>query len=53
MNGEIINKLHTGESFTIIDGPKITDDYVWWKVKIADDTEGWIVEMPGWYEFIP
>jgi len=53
MNGEIINKLHTGDWFGIIDGPKIVDDYVWWKVKIADDTEGWIVEQPGWYEFNP
>jgi WD40 repeat protein len=53
LNGEIIRKLRTGESVSIIDGPKIADDYVWWKVKIADGTEGWIVEMPGWYEFIP
>ncbi len=51
--GEIIKRLQTGESFGIIDGPKIADGYVWWKVRIADETEGWIVEMPGWYEFIP
>jgi len=53
MNSEIIENLHTGEWFVPIDGPKFADDYVWWKVKIADDTEGWIVEMPGWYEFNP
>jgi len=53
MNGEIIKKMHAGDWFGIIDGPKIADEYVWWKVKIADDTEGWIVEMPGWYEFNP
>ena len=53
MHGEIIKKLHEGDWFGIIDGPKIADEYVWWKVKIADNTEGWIVEMPSWYEFIP
>jgi len=53
MNGEIIKKLYTGDSFGTTDGPKIVDGYVWWKVKIADDTEGWIVEQPGWYEFNP
>jgi WD40 repeat protein len=53
MNGEMIKKLRAGDWFGIIDGPKIVDGYVWWKVKIADDTEGWIVEMPAWYEFNP
>ena len=52
-NGEIIKKLHAGDFFEIIDGPKIADDHVWWKVKIADNTQGWIVEQPGWYEFNP
>jgi WD40 repeat protein len=53
VNAEIIKKLHTGDSFAVIDGPKIVDDQVWWNVKIEDETEGWIVEMPGWYEFVP
>jgi WD40 repeat protein len=53
MNSEIIKRLHTGEWFAVIDGPEIVDDQVWWKVKLEDDIEGWIVEMPGWYEFIP
>lgn len=53
LNAEIIKKLHTGESFGVIDGPKVVDDQIWWKVKIEDDTEGWIVEMRGWYEFVP
>ena len=53
MKSEISRRLHAGEWFTVIDGPKIADDQVWWNVKIEDNTEGWIVEMPGWYEFIP
>lgn len=51
MKGEIIKKLHTGEWFAVIDGPIIADQYVWWKVRLEDDTEGWIVEKPGWFEF--
>jgi len=50
---EIIKKLHIGESFGVIDGPEVVDEQVWWKVKIEDNTEGWIVDMPGWYEFVP
>ena len=53
INGEILKRLHTGEWFAVIDGPKVVDNQVWWKVKIEDDTAGWIVEMPGWYEFVP
>lgn len=53
MQGEILKRLHKGEWFFVIDGPKIVDEQVWWKVKIEDDSEGWIVEMPGWYEFVP
>ena len=50
-NGDILRRLHTGEWFAVVDGPILAEDYVWWKVKMEDDTEGWIVEMPGWYEF--
>jgi WD40 repeat protein len=53
INSQIIKKLHTGEWLVVIDGPIIADGYVWWKVTIADFTVGWIVEMPGWYEFNP
>lgn len=53
MDGEILKKLRTGEWLTIVSGPKVADDYVWWNVEIKDGTRGWVVEMPGWYEFIP
>jgi WD40 repeat protein len=51
--GIIIKKLHMGEWFNTVGGPKIADHQVWWKVKIADGTEGWILEMPSYYEFVP
>jgi WD40 repeat protein len=51
LNDDVIRRLHTGEGFVVINGPKIVDNQVWWNVKIEDNTEGWIVEMPGWYEF--
>jgi WD40 repeat protein len=54
INGEIIRKFNVGDWFVPINGgPKIADEYVWWKVSTADSTEGWIVEMPDWYEFNP
>ena len=53
MNGEIIKRLHTDEWFRVFDGPQVVDGQVWWKVKLEDQSEGWIVEMPGWYEFLP
>jgi len=54
INGEIIRKFHVGDWFVPTNGgPKFADEYVWWKVSTADGTEGWIVEMPDWYEFNP
>ena len=53
LNSEIIRKLHAGDWIVPIGGPKIADEYLWWQVSIADGTEGWIVEMPNWYEFNP
>jgi hypothetical protein len=53
VNGIILKKLHTGDGFNIMDGPLIADKLIWWKVKIQDGTEGWIIERPEWYEFVP
>ncbi len=35
-----------GESFQIIDGPKVTDSLIWWKIQSLNDPErsGWSVQ---------
>jgi hypothetical protein len=53
LNGTIIQKLHKGDGFNTVEGPVFADDFIWWKVKIQDGTEGWITERPGWYQFDP
>src|SRR6266496_5176274 len=52
LKGAIIQKLHKGDGFNVLDGPVIADHLIWWKVKIQDGTEGWIIERPEWYEFV-
>jgi Tol biopolymer transport system component len=46
----VITKLHTGNSFTVLEGPIDADDHYWWKIKTLDGTEGWVVEMAYWYK---
>lgn len=53
LNSTIIRKFQAGDWIVPIGGPKIADGYVWWQVKTADNTLGWVVEMSDWYEFTP
>ncbi|MEJ5201992.1 MAG: DUF3160 domain-containing protein [Anaerolineales bacterium] len=50
-NAAVVKKLDMVETYlTIIDGPVNADGYRWWKIKLYDDTEGWIVENQEWYQ---
>lgn len=53
LNGTLIQKLHKGDGINTVDGPVFADDFIWWKVKIQDGTEGWVTERPGWFQFDP
>lgn len=49
-----LTHLLPGEKFTIIKGPAAADGYNWWKVRVqSDQTVGWLVEVPSWYQREP
>jgi WD40 repeat protein len=50
---QVISILRAGQWFTVIGGPKLAEGSIWWKIKLVDSTEGWVVEMPDWYAFPP
>jgi tetratricopeptide (TPR) repeat protein/SH3-like domain-containing protein len=39
----IVTKLSDGDTVTVLDGPRAADGYIWWKVRTADNLEGWAV----------
>lgn len=43
-SGEIVRTLATGDAVTITGGPQEADGYTWVPVRLADGTEGWIVQ---------
>ena len=40
----IIRELDDGTRVTIMEGPRGGDGLVWWRVRLADGTMGWVVE---------
>ncbi|MBC7878017.1 MAG: PD40 domain-containing protein [Anaerolineales bacterium] len=52
LNGNILEKLPAGEIITVLEGFVDADDYYWWKIRIQDGTEGWVVEVANWYKSI-
>ena len=47
LSGTVLKKLKTGDSVSILEGPVQADKYVWWKMRTADDVEGWAVDVAG------
>jgi len=41
---EVLNRLDSGTLITLIEGPRKQDGLAWWRVRLADGTEGWAVE---------
>ncbi len=50
LKGTQLTVLKEGDIVTVLDGPVDADDYFWWKLKTKDGTEGWSVEVFGWYK---
>jgi hypothetical protein len=48
--GKVLTKLRHGDEITILDGPVVANGYTWWKIKTNGDVEGWIVDIPDWYQ---
>jgi uncharacterized protein YgiM (DUF1202 family) len=40
----ILERLDIGAVVTLLDGPRDTNGYRWWRVRTAQGTEGWAVE---------
>ncbi len=44
LSGAVVTQLTDGTTVTLTDGPQQADGNSWWKIKMADGTEGWTVE---------
>ncbi len=40
----VIRELTDETRVTLLEGPRASDGYIWWRVRLADGTTGWIVE---------
>jgi len=48
---EVKLKLAQGTQILVIEGPVEMDDYLWWHIRLSgSQTEGWVAEIPGWFE---
>ena len=51
-SGTVITQLLEGDVVTILEGPVDAEDYYWWRLRTADGTEGWAVEVYRWYRSV-
>jgi small-conductance mechanosensitive channel len=42
--GEDKAHLETGMQCTVVDGPEHEEGYTWWRVRLSDGQEGWVVD---------
>ncbi len=43
--GRILGQLQPGEVFLVLDGPRCSDNYSWWKIRAEhNDLQGWVAE---------
>ena len=50
LEGSIRSQLHSGETLHLLEGPLLAGGFNWWRALTSDGREGWIVEVPEWYE---
>ena len=50
LEGSIRSQLRTGETLTLLEGPVVAGGFNWWRILTGEGREGWIVEVPEWYE---
>jgi len=44
LTGEIIARVESGARVVIVDGPRASDGFVWWQVRLTTGLTGWVVE---------
>lgn len=49
-SAERLQVVTEGTEMEVIGGPEYADYFVWWEFRLADGTEGWIADRPGWFE---
>lgn len=50
LDSQILMKLQPGDEVLIVEGPASADGYEWWKIRTPDGVEGWVANIPEWYE---
>jgi WD40 repeat protein len=40
----IVGLVGNGAQVTLLDGPRAADGLIWWRIRSADELEGWVVE---------
>ncbi len=50
LGGSIRSQLAKGEALTLLEGPVLAGGFNWWRIVTAQNREGWIVEVPEWFE---
>lgn len=44
VSGSEITRLEPGTSFTIVKGPKCSDNWSWWRIRTGNGVVGWVAE---------
>ncbi len=44
LSGKVISKIPEGTSFSVVEGPRCQDGFVWWKIKAVTGELGWVAE---------
>jgi Tol biopolymer transport system component len=52
LRGNVLIQLAENSHVTVLEGPLLADHYYWWKLRTEDGTEGWAVEVAGWYQLL-
>jgi hypothetical protein len=47
-----LQQVRSGTRMTVIGGPAYADYFVWWQFELGDGTQGWIVDVPGWFQVV-
>lgn len=43
-------KLIVGDKLSVVGGPRYSEYYVWWQLRLPNGTTGWQVDVPGWWD---
>lgn len=49
-SGRAVQRLEPGDGITILEGPVEAEGSRWWQVRSNKGMEGWVVDIPEWFE---